>query len=424
MRAEQLARLLDDGTIATSLSDCRTLLQLAERIGMTTDALSHGWRRLRTQRDVPMLLELLAGVAHLPGQQPAHAATTTAVPAAPGPQPRTIANDIRERSLKAQVDGYKAKCADLLAELASTNAKLDAVIGAGGARSHVQPIVPRERTSGMREATAVALASDWHVEERVSSEQVNGVNEYDLAIAQHRVERYFGGLAYLHGYHEGHFALRDMVLWLGGDLITGYLREENLESNELSPVQAIATLHAWLATGIRSLLDRCPLETLRIVCSSGNHGRLTDKVRASTREANSIEWLLYCMLAREFASEPRISFQLPQGQISYLEVYGRTVRFLHGDSIGYKGGVGGITIPLNKAIAGMDTVRTASLTCLGHFHQYFDLPHMVVNGSLIGYSPYSMSLAARFEEPRQAFFLLDSKRGKTMPSDIWVSESK
>jgi hypothetical protein len=207
---------------------------------------------------------------------------------------------------------------------------------------------------------------------------------------------------------------------LGGDLITGYLREENLENNELSPVQAIAELHVWIASGIRMVLK--DVEHLRVICNSGNHGRLTDKVRPSTREANSIEWLLYAQLNREFSSE-QVTFDLPAGSMTYVDVYDWTIRFLHGDEVNYGGGIGGITIPIYKAMARWQTVAHADLTVMGQFHQYHDLSDLVVNGSLIGYSPYSLRIGARFENPRQAFFLMDSRRGKSMPCDIWVTEA-
>ena len=336
---------------------------------------------------------------------------------------RTIQADIQERKERSAVRGLKSRLNDALSLLEQVQLERDTVLAVPSARRGVPSIAPRERTGVLREATAVALASDWHIEERVLPEQVNGKNAYNLGIAHRRVERFFSGLQYLIRYHQDHFLIRDLLLWLGGDLITGFLREENLESNELSPVQAIATLQVWLSDGIKSLLQMDDLH-LTIVCSSGNHGRLTDKMRPSTREANSIEWLLYNILAREFENDPRVKFILPAGAHTYVEVYGKLIRFLHGDDARYAGGVGGIMVPLMRALARWDTVYHAHLTCLGHFHQYYDTDGLVCNGSLIGYNPFALSIGARFEEPRQAFFLLDSRRGKTFSADIWVRDEE
>lgn len=336
--------------------------------------------------------------------------------------PRTVEHDVEIRKIKAENRALKSKQADLLKLLAETEVKLDAALDVQATRPDIKPIKPREIKSGLREATWVALASDWHIEERVTPEQVNGVNSYNIQIARARAERYFAGVAYLANYHQDKFKLRDGILWLGGDLITGYLREENLESNECSPVQAIARLQCWLSDGIKYILENTKTEKLRVVCNSGNHGRLTHKVRPSTREANSIEWLLYHSLAREFSTDPRVEFSLPLGGQTYIQIYQWTARFLHGDDAKFGGGVGGIMIPLRKAIYRWNTYKHADWTNVGHFHQYHDLDDLVVNGSLIGYNPFALSIGAQFEKPTQAFYLVDSKRGKSMSSKVWVTE--
>lgn len=335
---------------------------------------------------------------------------------------KDLAHEILEqRRVKQENLSLKTKLQSTLAALEQCKRELNTAIRVDKAIPSIKPIRPREFKSGIREATWVALASDWHVEESVDPAKVNGVNSYNLSIARNRVEKYFSGVAWLANYHAEKFKLRDGLLWLGGDLITGYLREENLEENECSPVQAIARIHTWIAHGIRYLLDQTGTEKLKVICNSGNHGRLTEKVRPSTREANSIEWLLYHFLAREFRDEKRVDFHLPAGSHSYAEVYDWVIRFTHGDDAKYGGGVGGIMIPIRKALHRWQTVRHADLTCLGHFHQYHDLANLVINGSLIGYNPYALKIGAEFEKPQQAFFLMDSKRGKTFPAGVWVT---
>jgi hypothetical protein len=333
-----------------------------------------------------------------------------------------IARDIQQRKLKQENQSLKSKLQESLKALEQSNFALDTAVRVKKARHSVTPIKPREIKSGAREATWVALASDWHIEETVDPEKVNGVNSYNLTIARHRIERYFSGVSWLVNYHSDKFKLKDGVLWLGGDLITGYLREENLEDNQCSPVQAIARLQSWIADGLRHLLKTTNTDNLKVVCNSGNHGRLTHKVRPATREANSLEWLLYHFLAREFADDKRVEFQLPHGVHSYVQIYDWTVRFTHGDAAKYGGGVGGIHIPIRKALYRWQSVKHADITCMGHFHQYSDLNDLVINGSLIGYNTYALEIGAQYEEPKQAFFLMDSKRGKTMPACVWVKD--
>lgn len=335
---------------------------------------------------------------------------------------KTIVQDILVRRLKQENLSLREKYSSAIKNLERVQFELNTAIKVNHAIGSVKPIRPREIKSGNREAAWVALASDWHIEESVDPGKVNGVNKYNLEIARHRVERYFAGVSWLANYHAEEFKLRDGLLWLGGDLITGYLRDENLEDNQCSPVRAIATLHSWISDGINHLLKATPTEKLRVVCNSGNHGRLTKKKSHATQEANSIEWLMYHYLAREFRDDKRVEFVLPQGAHTYAQIYDWTVRFHHGDDAKYGGGVGGIMIPIRKAIHRWQSVRHAHLTCMGHFHQYTHLDDLIINGSLIGYNPYALSIGAQFEEPAQAFFLMDSKRGVTMPAKVWVKK--
>lgn len=78
-------------------------------------------------------------------------------------------------------------------------------------------------------------------------------------------------------------------------------------------------------------------------------------------------------------------------------------------------------IPIYKALARYDTVRRADLSVLGHFHQLTSLTDLIINGSLCGYSEYSLTIGARFEPPAQAFTILDPLRFKSVNMPLWVS---
>lgn len=446
----RLEELLSNGTLHTVAARSETLEQFCASLGMQRKAYESAVRRLRLAgRAIPSFSELqrqydntqsgaekarAAEFAHTQigaadtqtGEFDEEEATQPGVPPTgrvqPADEPRTIEHDIADRKRRAELVSLKARLASALEQLEQARYEMSVAFDVPNAMPHVDPIRPREHTSGLREATAVACASDWHIEETVDLGQVNGVNEYNLDIARRRAERYFSGLSYLIRYHQDHFAIRDLILWLGGDLITGYLREEDIENNGATPTQAIAILQSWIADGIRSVLQSTDIELMTVVCNSGNHGRLTKKVQARNREGNSIEWLLYRWLAKEFANEPRVKFVLPLGAQTYVEVYEWVIRFTHGDDTNYGGGIGGIMIPIRKAIAKWQTVRHADLTVLGHYHQEHFLRDLVVNGSLVGYNEYALKIAAPFEDPRQAFFLMDKLRGITFPSTIWVAD--
>lgn len=280
-------------------------------------------------------------------------------------------------------------------------------------------IKPRARID-KRVATAVALASDWHVEERVDPATVNGRNEYNPDIAKARSREFFEAVRWNVKHHSNGYDIREIILWLGGDLITGYIHEELMESNFLSPVQAVIYAQQMFIEGIDYLLSEG--WEIIIPCNYGNHGRTTEKRRVQTGAANSYEWLMYQTLAKHYAGNDRVKFHVAEGSHIYLDVYDWTVRFHHGDDVRFWGGVGGLSIPLRKSIDAWNEFKHADLTCIGHFHSYQDFRDCVVNGSLIGYNAYALSIKARFEKPIQAFFLIDQKYGKTQASPIHLGD--
>jgi hypothetical protein len=270
-----------------------------------------------------------------------------------------------------------------------------------------------------RVATPVFLLSDWHVEETVDPKTVNGLNAYSLEEAERRVERLGDAITWMIEHHRASFEIREAVLWLGGDLLSGYIHEELKEVAALSPVQTVLWLQERIERLIAKVLALPGLESVTVVTSHGNHGRTTPKTQISTGAANSYEWLLYQQLRRTFEPNNRVQFYIADGEFIYLDVHGVTIRFTHGDATKFGGGVGGIMIPIRKALAKWNTHKHADISCMGHYHSLHDLPDLVVNGSLIGLSPYGMRVGS-YEVPAQASFLIDAKRQtKCMATTLW-----
>ncbi len=329
---------------------------------------------------------------------------------------------IEQHRLRAKIADLNSQVKTLASALSDAQYLNDIVEAARAVK--VAPITPRERSSGLHEATCQVLASDWHIEERVLPGQVAGRNQYNLKISQRRMERFFEAVRWGLQFNRQAFLVRDLILWLGGDFITNHLHPDNVETNLLSPPEALAYAHTSIAAGIRYLLKDTKLERIVVPCNDGNHGRMSDKMRAASRTSMSLETMLYGLLAREFADERRVQFIIAQGSHLYYDVYGRTIRYVHGDETKFGGGIGGITIPIYKAMARWQTVRQAQLTVIGHYHQWTSLSDLIINGSLIGYSPFSLSIGARFEPPVQDMTLLDPKRFKGISMPLWVSETE
>jgi alkylated DNA nucleotide flippase Atl1 len=330
----------------------------------------------------------------------------------------SVGDDRQKAKLTAELSGLRDKYKVALATIDTLERQ---VHGVNVMAETVSPLVIEPRQgSGTSEATVVAIASDWHVEERVDPATVSGLNEYSVDIATQRATRFFQGVLRLTRLLQQDVRIDNVVLALLGDFVSGQIHEEFAEINEQTPMHAIVTVQNMLIGGIRFLLDHTEV-SLTIPCHSGNHARTTKTTRFGAENGHSLEYLLYMMIAKEFQNEPRVRFHIATGMHSYLDIYGQTYRFQHGHAIKYGGGVGGIYIPVNKAIAQWNRARPVVLDVFGHFHQYRDGGNFICNGSLIGYNSFALSIKADFEQPRQALFLIDKRRGRTANWPILVN---
>lgn len=328
-----------------------------------------------------------------------------------------------EHRLKAEVRDLRERNEELAKQLAE-GGEYNEIVKAAMSRPTRQPsIKPRERTSKLREGTPLVLASDWHIEQSVRPEQVAGRNRYNLEIAKQRMTRFFEAVRWAVKQQRDTFKIRDLILWIGGDLIQNFLHEDDVENNLLPPLDALLFIQAELTAGLRFLLEDPEIEQFIIPLNDGNHGRTTKKMRSSTRMQHSLEVFLYAQLKLRFADEPRLKFIMPTSQFTYLDdVYGRTIRCLHGDVFKFGGGVGGLMVPLLRSLARWETVKRADLTILGHWHQRICLPDVMVNGSLIGMDPYAMGGGFPFQSPVQSLRMLDSKRWQGADIPLYVAD--
>lgn len=318
--------------------------------------------------------------------------------------------DRDKQRVASELSTLKTKYAEALKTIERQETDLSAVgaLSEGLDTYHIEPKV-RSKTS---ESTVVVVASDWHIEERVGKE-VGGLNVFNLEIAKRRVERFFQGALRLTQLLQQDTMVSTMVLALLGDFITNDIHDaENAEVNEALPIHALTIAQTHIIAGIEFLLANSKLE-LVVPCHSGNHARTTKTTRFTTENGHSLEYLMYLHLQSYFRHEPRITFLIPDGPHSYVQIYDQTIRFQHGHMVKYGGGVGGIYIPANKAIAQWNKARHADLDVFGHFHQCKDGGSFICNGSLIGYNAFALSIKADYEKPKQQLFVINKKMGRT-----------
>lgn len=284
------------------------------------------------------------------------------------------------------------------------------------APNYIQPATDVEGN-----AIACMVASDWHVEEPVEKDKVHGINEYNLEIAKQRAHHFFRNGLRLTNIHSGSSNINTIYLMILGDTFSNWIHEELEQTNLLSPVEAANFVLSLLIDGINFLLDNSTYKLI-IDCIPGNHGRMTKRMQIANATETSLESFMYQQLARSFSDEKRIEFRVANSKMLYRKFFNYNIRLIHGDDIGYSGGIGGVTIPIRKKLAAWDKAIKADLTVMGHFHQFLDGGDFIVNGSLIGYNQFAESIGASPEEAKQAFFLIHERKGgcKISVSPIWL----
>lgn len=317
--------------------------------------------------------------------------------------------ELEKAKLAAKQDEKQQMLVEALKTIDTLEKEKNAILDLTQRTPQIFDIEPRT-PSGTSESVAFMIASDWHSEEEVHPGQVGGLNKHNLDIGHQRALNFWTGGQRLWNIFRRDTAIKTIVVGLLGDFITGSIHDDLVEGNLLAPGDAIYRVQNMLLSGLKFLLQNTDADII-VVCHGGNHGRTTKEQRIASETGNSFEQYMYYNLRDLLANEPRVKFQIAEGYHSYVRLFdGKyTVRFHHGHGVNYQGGVGGITIPVNKAIAQWNKGNKVDLDVFGHFHTSLDYPNFVSNGSLIGYNAYAVRIKADYEVPKQSFFLVNKK---------------
>lgn len=273
----------------------------------------------------------------------------------------------------------------------------------------------------------VMIWSDWHLGETVRPEEINGVNEFDLSIAEERVQRLVKTtVSLLKNYTVHTSPYPGIVVCLGGDMVAGDIHEELRETNERPTMAVVVEAVRILTWAIKQLADQ--FGRVFVPCVAGNHGRTSHKPRHSGRNWTNYDWLIYQFLSKAFDGDDRVKFLIGEGADVLFSVYGHRYLLTHGDNLA-KGGDGQIG-HFGPVIRGSQRrqVRNQAvnqefdtLVC-GHFHSLTMTPRFIVNGSLVGPGAFSHNLAFGFEKPQQALWLSHRTKGVTICMPVFLAD--
>lgn len=269
------------------------------------------------------------------------------------------------------------------------------------------------------------LLSDLHWGEVVRASEVGGINSYDMATAAERVQNVVNKTVVLLRDHVvGDYP--GIVLCLGGDMISGSIHDELLQTNEGTVMQQMLDLFEHLQTAIQQLADE--FGRVHLPCVTGNHGRSNKKWQAKQRGHLSYEWLLYRFLERAFAKDSRITFQIPDGPDADYDLLCTRYRLTHGDS--FRGGdstIGAIG-PVTRGALKRGRMAGAmgmpfDIMLLGHWHTLTWGSNFIINGTTKGFDEFAMSLSITPEPPSQALWITNERHGRTIQLPVYANLS-
>ena len=243
---------------------------------------------------------------------------------------------------------------------------------------------------GSTTGVPVTIWSDWHVGETVSYAETNGLNEFNMEVAEKRVAKLIRKTRELCFQHMTDPDYDGIVVCLGGDMVTGEIHDELTDTNDEHLLPVVLKVATWITEGLIELAH--DFGTVFCPTVDGNHGRNTFKIRNKSFRYKNFDWLIYNIVEREIKArgyDDLITFAIPPSNEVRFDVYGHRFLLLHGHDIGVRGGDGiiGALGPIKRGAIKVgaqqaEMGRGFDTLLLGHWHQYIDVPGIIVNPTL------------------------------------------
>lgn len=252
-----------------------------------------------------------------------------------------------------------------------------------------------------------ALLSDIHWTETVDPDQVNGLNVFNMKIAEERLQRFvYKADRLCHSFVNVKYP--GIVVGFLGDFLSGDIHEELSATNELSTLAGLVKLQGTLAWMLKALADK--FGHVFVPCVIGNHTRLTKKPIAKEAVYTSLDWLLYQEVSLMLKDDKRISFLVSDSPDVQVSVYGTVYHLTHGDQFRGGGGIQGALSPwmigdYRKRKRQQAVGSSYDYLAMGHWHQLAWIKGVIVNGSVVGYNEFAFNKNFEYEDPQQALWI-------------------
>jgi hypothetical protein len=277
--------------------------------------------------------------------------------------------------------------------------------------------------------TIVAHLSDVHRGEVVDLDEMDGFNAYSSAISRARLGRFFARIAGLATEHWSGQKPDEIILCLGGDMLSGNIHLELIETNDAAVPRAVRELAEDLAGGI-VMWRRIIGVPIRVYTVPGNHSRLTLKSHAKRRAAHNLDLLVsdFTEAAVKARGIDGVAFYATTSPDAYFSTYAFNWLLTHGDGMGVGGGKGyiGPIAPITKGHrllidSSLKAGKLVHYVLSGHYHTTARTPFGWGNGSVVGYGEYAGKVLRADPEPaKQNMLVVHERNGVIAHQEIYL----
>lgn len=330
---------------------------------------------------------------------------------------RTVAEDIARVPEKLQEKTLKKKYEAMVREVAVWENVWDRM-------EQVIPVLPTVKVpkspkiSEKKTVESVALAAAcWHIGETVDFGSMGGLNEYNFEIFTSRLQRMIEkAISFCHRNMKEH-VFEEFHLMLLGDMVSGIIHDELLESNEMHIVDQTMVGALVTAQAIMDLARAFPKVVVTGV--PGNHGRTQKQKQYKDKGSKSFDYMFYNILAMMLKDQKNVEFNIPRSYWAILQIQGFNFQLMHGDTVRSWGGIPfyGLNREMNKWTE-IHAIREQVMHYYvsAHYHTKAVLQsgvgERIMTGSLKGGDEYAIGLGL-YSDPVQLLFGIHRDHGKT-----------
>jgi|TARA_B100001964_G_C14238740_1_gene603850 hypothetical protein len=271
--------------------------------------------------------------------------------------------------------------------------------------------VPKKDRRTKGEEVAVAVLADWQL--------AKVTPDYDSSVCEERIQKFAEKVVHLTNIQRENHPVKKLHVWALGDIVEGELifpGQSFLIDGGLYR-QVTVDGPRIMATFLRTMLEN--FDSVHVSGVIGNHGAIGGRARKDHDPETNADRMLYRIISLMFESEPRITFDIPDGHgernwYTVDRIGNYSCLLCHGDQFRSFGSF----YPFQKKIYGWKVGAVAEdfkdVFC-GHWHtptkMTFNTVQCRVAGSPESTNTYAMESLAAIGRPSQHLQFVHPENG-------------